>query len=461
MNRRDFLKGFAAGAVYTGLSGCRLPAAGFELAGPSAQQLLWQKQELGMFFHIDISIWKPGWKWRSWKDYPSPALYNPSRLDTDQWMEAAKAMGAKYVVMVAKHCSGFLQWQSDLYPYGVKQSPWRGGRGDLVRDFTESARRYGLKPGLYASVAANGFLNVNNPGLVGRGKGNPFCEEQRRYVKICEEMVRELWTRYGDLFEIWFDGGALPPEKGGPDLMPLIEKYQPNAILFQGPKTAANRVRWIGNERGIAPYPCWGSAWAGTQSDGVVESKFPGDPDAPVWIPGECDAPIRRHAWFWDDESKPHKWRYWTDKELMSMYDSSVGRNCNLLLNANPNTDGLVPESDFALYRRFGDAIRRRFANPLAVAEGEGDIIRLSLPSVSAIDRLVIQEDISEGHRIRSYRVEGEMPEGGVKTLCSGSCVGHKRIETFASVAVKSLRLVVDRAVGCPRICRFAAYQES
>ena len=121
--------------------------------------------------------------------------------------------------------------------------------------------RGGLKPGLYASVSANGFLGVDNPGRV-KAKawlGEPSPEAQKRYAKICEKMAEELWGRYGELFEIWFDGGALSPSAGGPDLIPILERLQPRAILFQGPKDARNLIRWVGNERGVAPYPCWSS----------------------------------------------------------------------------------------------------------------------------------------------------------------------------------------------------------
>ncbi len=168
--------------------------------------------------------------------------------------------------------------------------------------------------------------------------------------------------------------------------------------------------------------------------------------------------PIRHHAWFWEDESKPHKWRYWTDEELMEKYVQSVGRNCNLLLNANPNTDGLVPDTDFAQYRRFGRAIREQYSNPLASTKGEGDAVRLALPSVAEIDRLVVQEDLTDGHKILAYRIDAEMPEGGVKTLCSGTCVGHKRIEKFGKTAVKALRFVVEKSTGRPTIRNFSAF---
>ena len=454
-SRREFLRGGAACGAMAACGGCRAPW-GAPMAGrPSPEQLLWQEQELGMFFHFDIPVFKPGWKWRTFADFPDPSLYNPTQLDTDQWMEAAKAMGAKYVVLVAKHCSGFLQWQSDLYAYGVKQSSWRGGKGDLVADFVASARRAGLKPGLYASVSANGWLNVDNPGLVNRGKGGDD-EAQKRYAKICEGMARELWTRYGDLFEIWFDGGALPPEEGGPDLMPILLKYQPQAILFQGPKTAGNRIRWVGNERGVAPYPCWSSTNMITQEGGDRESRFPGHPDGGLWAPGECDVPIRNHAWFWGENEG--KWRYWTDEELLSKYYSSVGRNCNLLLNANPAPNGLIDERDMEQYRRFGRMIRERFAHPLAKTSGHGDAVVLELGGATPVNQVVLMEDVSRGHVVRDFAVEGELAEGGWKTLLKGSCVGHKYIGTFDRTVVKRLRFVARGSAGEPVLRDFSAY---
>ena len=216
---------------------------------PTPDQLAWQDLEVGMFFHFDM------FTFQETSGYPPPdsSLYNPTELDTDQWLEAARAIGAKYAVLVAKHGHGFLQWQSDAYPYGVRQSPWRGGKGDLVQDFTKSCARYGIQPGIYAVLSENDFLRVRLPGLVDDGQGSD-PEKQRAYVRICEQMLTELWSRYGELTEIWFDGGALTPEQGGPDMIPLLQKYQPHAMVFQGP---AATIRWVGNEAGHANYPCW------------------------------------------------------------------------------------------------------------------------------------------------------------------------------------------------------------
>jgi len=421
---------------------------------PSKAQMEWQDMELGMFFHLDIPIYKQGWHFRQWSGNIDPDLYQPAKLDTDQWMEAVKAMGAKYAVFVAKHCSGYLQWQSDLYPFGVKQSSWRDGQGDVVGDFVKSCRKYGIKPGLYASVSANAFLGVDNPGLVNHGKGGDE-ERQKEYVRICEQMVTELWSRYGELYEVWFDGGAIPVEEGGPNLLPILEKQQPNALVFQGPPGTPNSIRWVGNERGVAPYPCWNTIDEGTSEGGTIEKCFDGSPDGALWIPGECDVPIRNHEWMWNsgDEDK-----IYSLDELMEMYYCSVGRNCNLLLNANPNTDGLVLKEDMKRYEEFGKEIQRRFAEPIASTSGEGDMLELDFGGVKKVNHIVIMEDISFGERILEYAVEYLDEENSWHTLCSGESVGHKRIQKFEAVLTSKVRLQINNAKSEPRIRSFAGH---
>ena len=420
-------------------------------ATPSAEQLSWQDLEVGMFFHFDILTYAPGWNFRSWANHPDPSLYNPSKFDADQWMEAAKAIGARYAVLVAKHCSGFLQWQSDLYPYGVRQSPWRDGKGDLVEEFVAACRRHGLKPGLYASVSANGFLEVDNPGRINRGQGGDEAR-QAEYTRICEGMLTELWSRYGDLTEIWFDGGALPPNQGGPDLLPILHAHQPKAIIFQGP---AATIRWIGNEKGVAGYPCWATVPGNQAAHDDADARSHGDPDGTVWMPGECDVPVRNHEWFWTPDAE-HK-LYPLD-DLVEMYYHSVGRNCNMLLNANPNPDGLVPEADLARYIEFGREIRRRFATPIAHTSGTGAKVTLALPRPQRIDHVVVMEDITAGERIREYVVEGLVPGNTWQPLCTGTSVGHKRIEQFAPIEVASIRLRATHAVAEPRIRSLSAH---
>lgn len=431
--------------------------AGEPIVKPTPSQLAWHDMELGMFFHFDIPVYKQGWEWRTFKDFPDPDLYQPTKLDTDQWMRAAQALGAKYAVFVAKHCSGFLQWSSDLYPYGVKQSSWREGTGDVVEEFIKSCHKYGIKPGLYASVAANAYLNVDNPGLVNQGKGGD-PKAQAEYNRICEQMAEELWSRYGELVEIWFDGGAIPAAEGGPDLVPILKKHQPHAVVFQGPIGTPNLIRWLGNERGVAPYPCWSTSNVGTSEGGTIEKVFGGDPDGHLWVPGECDVPIRNHDWFW----KPNREeRLYALTDLMDMYYRSVGRNCNLLFNANIDPEGLVPEADFRRYVEFGEEIKRRFDNPLAKTAGKGGAVELSLESPSEINHVIIMEDIAHGERIRSYVVEGLQGDGEWVELCEGQSVGHKRIQDFEAKTLTKIRFKATASVAEPIIRELAVYHVS
>ena len=414
------------------------------IAKPKPEQAAWQDAELGMMICLDLitftDLREPNWQKAGRLD---PNLYNPTKLDTDQWMEAAKAMGATYTVFVAKWCTGHLPWQTDLYPYSVKQSHWRDGKGDVVKDYVESCRKHGIKPGIYASVTANAYWEVNNPGLVNWGKGGDDAK-QVEYVRMSERMLTELWGNYGPLFEIWFDGGALPPEKGGPNLIPILKKLQPKAIVFQGP---AASIRWIGNESGVAGYPCWATVSAS-------ETAGDGDPNSTVWQPGECDVPIRNHEWFWNPNEEG---KLYSVDALMDMYYKSVGRNCNMIVGVTPDRTGLIPEADVKRAAEFGAEVKRRFGSPIAATSGHGDVVELALDKPAVIDHAILMEQIAEGERVRKYVVEG-MTGGQWKQLCAGQSIGHKRIERFDPVEVAKVRVRCTKSVAEPLIRTLAVY---
>ena len=177
---------------------------------PSKAQLKWADAEIGAMYHFDLQVFEPAYKWReNWNYHPDLSIFNPKELDTDQWLLAAKAAGATYAVLVAKHCSGFSLWPTNAHPYSVKNTPWRNGQGDIVKDFIASCKKYGIKPGIYASASANAYFKVENPGLVISGN----AEEQEKYKEVVKTQLTELWSQYGKLFEVWFDGGVLPPRK--------------------------------------------------------------------------------------------------------------------------------------------------------------------------------------------------------------------------------------------------------
>lgn len=445
ITRRGFCGSLMAGTVgaatcHTQLLGQGLPGndRGSSLAKPTRQQLAWQDLELGLFIHFDMVTYTGQAKPRRPAD---PNLYNPVKLNTDQWLETAKAMGARYAVFVAKHCTGFLSWQSNAYPYGVKQTSWRGGKGDVVGDFIASCKKFNIKPGLYASVSSTAWWGVDNPGVIKWGD-----RKQEDYIKACEAMLTELWSNYGEVTEIWFDGGALPPEKGGPDLVPILKKHQPNAIVFQSP--APGGIRWIGNERGVAGYPCWSTVKK-------LNDPGAGDPDGKIWNPGECDVPMPGHSWFWNPgQNKNIK----PLKNLIDMYYRSVGHNCNLLLNATPDKTGLIPEANIKHYADFGKEIRRRFGKPVAETKGEGDTVELVLMKPAQIDHVMVMEDIAHGERVRAYEVEGLVPGNKWQKLCGGVSIGHKRIQQFNRTEVAKIRFHATKAVAVPKIRRLVVF---
>lgn len=212
---------------------------------PTTEQKIWADLEVGVIIHMDVQTFEPEYDFRTQWSYQPPAeRFAPLQLDTDQWIRSAKAAGAKYAVLVAKHCSGFCLWPTDVHEYSVKHSPWKDGKGDIVNDFFNSCKKYGLKPGLYYSASCNAYCNVDNPGTIKDiTKVEDVREAQEKYNNMVLTQLRELWTRYGDVFEIWFDGGCLPPENGGPDIASLLHELQPDAVVFQGPAGTKSLVR--------------------------------------------------------------------------------------------------------------------------------------------------------------------------------------------------------------------------
>lgn len=196
---------------------------------PNARQLAWADAEVGVLIHFDMPVYQPDYNFRKWGTHPDASIFNPTELNTDQWLETAHKLGAQYAVLVAKHCSGFSLWPTEAHDYSIKQSPWKNGEGDIVADFIASCKKYNIKPGIYASTTANGYLYVDNPGVV--QEGGPVTQEE--YNKIVTQQLTELWSNYGELFEIWFDGGVLSKDQGGADVLSLVQKLQPNAIAFQ------------------------------------------------------------------------------------------------------------------------------------------------------------------------------------------------------------------------------------
>jgi alpha-L-fucosidase len=296
---------------------------------------------------------------------------------------------------------------------------------------------------------------------VGWGKGRG-TEKQKKFNRIAEKMTEELCSRYGPLVQIWYDAGVKTPAEGGPDVLPIFEKHQPDSVFYHNKQRSDHR--WIGNESGHAGYPCWATM---PGDDGLVSHNTrswkkclaTGDPDGTVWSPGMVDVPLRGakgvHNWFWKS-GQDHA--VYSADALVSMYYRSVGRNCNLILGEVVTPKGLVPESDIARLAEFGKVIRQRFGSPLAETRGAGATVELALERPGTVDHVIIQEAIEHGERIRAYRVEGQVAGGRWLKLCEGQSVGHKRIQQFPPVEVARVRLVVSGQVAEPRVRSLAVH---
>ncbi|MEN8117949.1 MAG: alpha-L-fucosidase [Bacteroidota bacterium] len=432
---------------------------------PTPAQLNWQNAELAALFSYDLHVFDSQ-KYVQRENRITPVadynIFSPKNLDTDQWIKAAKDAGCKIAILTATHETGFALYQSDVNPYSLKVVKWRNGKGDIVKEFVESCRKYDVLPGIYIGIRWNSFYGVYDFMINGDDK---FAENRQKYYnRICEGMTEELMSRYGDLAIVWFDGGAHGPEKGGADVLGIFEKHQPNGIFYHNTQRAD--IRWGGSESGTVPYPCWGTypfPYSHSKNQEVIyKNRFQllkeGDPDGEYYMPAMSDAPLRgyngRHEWFWEPGDDEH---IFPIENLINMYYKSVGHNSSLILGLTPNADGLLPESDVKRLKEFGDEVKRRFSNPVATTSGTGEKIILKFPGKQKINQVVLMEDITEGERVRQFVFEGKTKKGW-QTIFEGSCIGHKFIHQFDEMEVSAVRLKITETKGKPQIKEFAVY---
>ena len=263
--------------------------------------------------------------------------------------------------------------------------------------------------------------------------------------------------------QIWYDAGVKTPEQGGPDVLPIFDKHQPDSVFYHSAQRSDHR--WIGNESGHAGYPCW-STMPGHEQGGVGHNTAAwrtclhgGDPDGTYWSPGMVDVPLRHgrsgHDWFYHPRSNQGQI---PTAELLQMYDQSVGRNCNFVVGLVVNPDGLVPEPDMKRMEEFGKALQHRFSKPVGQIAGRGSVVELTLDQPRTIDQIVIQEDIAGGERVRKYEIDARVGGDPWRKIAQGQSVGHKRIERVEPVEAAALRLRVTEKQAEPIIDNFTAY---
>ncbi len=432
------------------------PAVPDRLPVPTPVQRGWQEAELGVLISYDPRVFhdgNPSLQAACRTPMKDPDAYarefNPARLDTDQWVETARDMGAKFAILVVKHETGFCLWQSDANPYCLKHIKWRDGQGDILRDFVASCHKFGLKPGVFTEARWDLRLGVHDFEIA---TNSPVTLAE--YNRMVEREVEELCTRYGDLFEIWFDGGVHTPAQSGPDVLPIAGKSQPGMVFYHSDQR--RDVRWGGTESGTVPYPCWATVpWNVKHGDQYARQ---GDAGGQRWQPAMSDAPLRcdNHLknWFWKAGGEPG---IASLSHLQAMYYGSVGRNSTLIIGLTPDSDGLMPKADVARCREFGAWREKTFgAKPLAETSGSRAELTLELPATNPIPvtHILLQEDIRHGERVRQYVVEAQA-DGTWQPVCAGSCIGQKRIERIPPNAARKFRLRVTQSVGEPEISSF------
>ena len=406
-----------------------------KLAKPTITQYLWHEQERIMFVHFCPATWQ-GQEY----DDLSTSLnrINPTQLNTDQWCQAALAWGAKEIIFVAKHTGGFCWWQTETTKYSVKNTPYKGGKGDVMKEIAESCKKYGLMLGVYLSPQ-----DLYNGAELGARTKDP--SKQAAYNAIYRQQLTELLTKYGSITEVWFDGSCVV------NVDDILAKYAKEAVIFQGPKAT---IRWPGTESAMLAYPAWNSIKGSDLRKGV-STQINSNPDGDTWAALESDTPLYDHYWFWSPEkAKKRK----SLAQLMECYYKSVGYGSVLLLNSTPDTTGLIPAADMERYKEFGNEIDRRFDKAIAeLKDKQGDIHTITFPKPTLINHVITMEDYKNGERIREYTIEG-LVNGNWKELVSGLSIGHKKIDYFKEIAVSAIRLSITKSVSTPLLRSMRAY---
>ena len=443
MTRRDFarlgLSGLVAGPLSLAALGSARWAAQARRPVPTAAQLEWQRDELALFLHFGVNTFTD----REWGDgREDPAIFAPSALDARQWARAAKATGFRMMILTAKHHDGFCLWPSAVTKHTVAASPFRGGNGDVVREFVDACRAEGLKAGLYCSPW---------------DRNSPVYGDSPRYNAFFCDQLTELLTRYGPIDEVWFDGANGEGPNGRkqvydwPRFWGLVRRLQPNAVMFSD---AGPDIRWIGNERGSAGETNWSTMdpnavpYPGAEGAGIIAALQNGDPNGTVWRPGETDVSIRP-GWFYHPAEDA---KVKSVDDLVDLYFTSVGRNSKLLLNVPPTRSGLLHDIDvarlagikrgIATLMEGGDVLKGR--NPVWRTAADGSTgCEVELPRQRSISVADLREPIEHGQVVSEYIIEGVPASGGWQVLTRGTTIGYRKLDRFAPVSVRRLRITL------------------
>lgn len=440
---------------------------------PEPKQVEWQQMETYAFIHFGLNTFND----REWGyGDTDPKTFNPTNLDCEQWAQTLVKAGMKGVILTAKHHDGFCLWPFEGTDYSVKNSPWKNGQGNVVKELSEACKKYGLKFAVYLSPWDRHQANYGTP----------------EYLPYFYAQLHDLLTNYGPVFEVWFDGA-----NGGdgwyggakdirtidrknyynyPRIYEMLDSIQPQAIIFSdgGPG-----CRWVGNEKGFAGATNWSFLRKGEVHPGYDKSyelQY-GHPDGNQWVPAECDVSIRP-GWFYHPEEDD---RVKSPDQLVDLYYRSVGHNATLLLNFPVDRKGLIHPVDSANAVRFHEMIQQQLKTNLVAGmtpkvsnERGGDFvasaltddnfdtywatedgvttadIEFSFDTPTRMNRMMLQEYIPLGQRVKAFVVEylDKNTWLPVKLNEETTTIGYKRLLRFETVETKGIRIRITDARG-------------
>ena len=452
---------------------------------PSEAQLNWHQMELNAFIHFTTNTFTDK-EWGYGDE--SPDIFNPTEFDADQCVSVLKEVGFQGVILTCKHHDGFVLWPSEYTDHSVEQSLWQDGKGDVVQAVSEACRKHGLKFGVYLSPWDRNRVDYGQPS----------------YITYYRNQLEELFTNYGPVFEMWFDGanggdgyygGASETREidrqtyyDWPTTLDMVRELQPkpDVIFFSD---AGPGVRWVGNEQGIAGETNWNTITADTLyagKAGINDLLASGSANGTSWIPAEVDVSIRPGWFYHASEDSLVK----TPEQLFDIYLSSVVRGSTLLLNIPPDRRGLLHENDVASLRGWRKLLDKAFSQNLtADTEVKADSYRgenaefapsqvtdndyetywatddgvttgsieADLGSEQTIQYVVLQEYIPLGQRVSKFSVDAWQNDKW-QTIAEATTIGYKRILPFDSVKTRKVRVNIEDAQACPVISTVAVY---
>jgi alpha-L-fucosidase len=431
---------------------------------PTRQQLSWHEMEYYLFLHFGPNTFTD----KEWGEGTEPsAIFNPSQLDCRQWVRVAKNAGAKGIIITAKHHDGFCLWPSKYSKHTVRESKWKDGKGDVLKELSQACRQAGLKFGVYISP-----WDRNHPDY-----------GTEKYNEVFTGMLKEILKDYGHIWELWWDGANGEGPNGKKQVYDwhsfenTVRQISPKTVVFSdiGPD-----IRWMGNENGIAGDPNWNfldtAGFRRGEGSPPMDTLNHGNYNGRQWIPAECDVSIRP-GWFWHaNEEEKIK----TAPQLFNLYLKSVGRGANLLLNVPPDRRGLIGEKDTQTLMEFKKLRDASFSNNLLKtastyyqfstknitfrAFDSGGVYAanlqnfiVELPVETKLNCIVLREAIHLGQTVRKFTIvfyKGNKVTGELQ----GTSVGRKRILTFPARTITSFRVYLEDVQGNDNISGIAAY---